>query len=76
MILSMFSHEFLAILVVCTLGGWGTSGAGTVGHGLCMRHEPLPGDPGLRPTFHKGTGKVLKLACLQLGSATVYYRAH
>ena len=23
--LSMFSHEFLAILVVCTLGGWGTS---------------------------------------------------
>ena len=22
---SMFSHEFLAILVVCTLGGWGTS---------------------------------------------------
>ena len=20
--LSMFSHEFLAILVVCTLGGW------------------------------------------------------
>ena len=21
----MFSHEFLAILVVCTLGGWGTS---------------------------------------------------
>ena len=22
--LSMFSHEFLAILVVCTLGGWGT----------------------------------------------------
>ena len=23
--LSMFSHEFLAIIVVCTLGGWGTS---------------------------------------------------
>ena len=23
--LSMFSHEFLAILVVCNLGGWGTS---------------------------------------------------
>ena len=23
--LSMFSHEFLAILVVCTLGGCGTS---------------------------------------------------
>ena len=23
--LSMFSHEYLAILVVCTLGGWGTS---------------------------------------------------
>ena len=23
--LSIFSHEFLAILVVCTLGGWGTS---------------------------------------------------
>ena len=23
--LSMFCHEFLAILVVCTLGGWGTS---------------------------------------------------
>ena len=23
--LSMFSHELLAILVVCTLGGWGTS---------------------------------------------------
>ena len=23
--LSMFSHEFLAILVVGTLGGWGTS---------------------------------------------------
>ena len=22
MILSMFSHEFLAVLVVCTLGGW------------------------------------------------------
>ena len=22
--LSMFSHELLAILVVCTLGGWGT----------------------------------------------------
>ena len=23
--LSMFFHEFLAILVVCILGGWGTS---------------------------------------------------
>ena len=23
--LSMFSDEFLAVLVVCTLGGWGTS---------------------------------------------------
>ena len=23
--LSMFSQKFLAILVVCTLGGWGTS---------------------------------------------------
>ena len=23
--LSTFSHEFLAILVVCTLGGWGAS---------------------------------------------------
>ena len=23
--LSMFSHEFSTILVVCTLGGWGTS---------------------------------------------------
>ena len=25
MSLYMFSHEFLAILVVCTLAGWGTS---------------------------------------------------
>ena len=23
--LSMFSHDFLAIVVVCTLGGWGAS---------------------------------------------------
>ena len=35
--LSMFSHEFLATLVVCTLVGWGTSFSEVLGS--------IPGQP-------------------------------
>ena len=35
-----------------------------MGHALCMRYEPLPGYPGLRPTFLRERAKFLSLlAC-------------
>ena len=39
-------------------------GQRAVGHALCTRYNPCLGYPGLRPTFYKRTGRVLKLACL------------
>ena len=38
-----------------------------VGQTLCARCNPCLGYPGLRPSFYKRTGGVLKFACLQLG---------
>ena len=38
-----------------------------VGHAMCTRYNSWLGYPGLRRTFYKRTGGVLKFACLRLG---------